>query len=884
MDGNRRSSSMDEEQKIKASDELSKLIERVKAAQKIYATYSQEQVDKIFQAAAIAANKARIPLAKEAVEETGMGVLEDKVIKNHFAAEYIYNTYRDTKTCGVIERDDDMGYERIAEPLGVLAGIIPTTNPTATAIFKSLLALKTRNGIIFSPHPRAKKCTIHASQIVLDAAVEAGAPKDIIAWIEEPSIQLSSQLMKSCDCILATGGPGMVTSAYSSGKPAIGVGPGNAPTIIDSTADVKMAVSSIIHSKTFDNGMICASEQSVIALSDIYDAVKAEFIYRGAHFLTKDELNKVRKTIIINGGTNAKVVGQKPVTIAKMAGFDVPEDTKLLIGEVEKVDISEEFAHEKLCPVLAMYKAESFEEALNKADTLVRDGGFGHTADLYADEILAKDHIDEFADRMKACRILINTPSALGGIGDLYNFRIKPSLTLGCGSWGGNSVSENVGVQQLLNIKTVAKRRENMLWFRTPSKIFFKPGCLSKALEELKTVYDRKRVLVITDKFLYESGFSRKVTDTLDRLGVQTEVFSDVAPDPTLACAEEGANLCKSYKPDAIIALGGGSPMDAAKIMWVLYEHPEVDFSDMAMDFMDIRKRVVTFPKMGSKAMLICVPTTAGTGSEVTPFAIITDQRDGTKYPITDYELLPNMAIIDSDLMLTIPKGLTRASGIDALTHCIEAYASMYATSFTDALAKEAISEIFAYLPRAYKNLGNDPVAREHMAHAATLAGMAFANAFLGIDHSCGHKLGAYHHLPHGVCVSLMLDEVMKFNAGERPTKMGTFPQYQYPHTLRRYAEIAEMLGLTGKTDEEKFKKLLKKIDELKSEIELPMTIKEAGVEESKFLTTLDEMSEAAFNDQCTGTNPRYPLISEIKELYLKAYYGEKEYAKKLAK
>ena len=884
MDGNRRSSSMDEEQKIKASDELSKLIERVKAAQKVYATYSQEQVDKIFQAAAIAANKARIPLAKEAVAETGMGVLEDKVIKNHFAAEYIYNTYRDTKTCGVIERDDDMGYERIAEPLGVLAGIVPTTNPTSTAIFKSLLALKTRNGIIFSPHPRAKNCTIHAAKIVLDAAVEAGAPKDIIAWIEEPSIQLSSQLMKSCDCILATGGPGMVTAAYSSGKPAIGVGPGNAPTIIDSTADIKMAVSSIIHSKTFDNGMICASEQSVIALSDVYDAVKAEFIYRGAHFLTKDELNKVRKTIIINGGTNAKVVGQRPVTIAKMAGFDVPEDTKLLIGEVEKVDLSEEFAHEKLCPVLAMYKADSFEEALNKADTLVRDGGFGHTADLYADEILSKDHIDEFADRMKACRILINTPSSLGGIGDLYNFRIKPSLTLGCGSWGGNSVSENVGVKQLLNIKTVAKRRENMLWFRAPNKIFFKPGCLSKALEELKTVYDRKRVLVVTDKFLYESGFSRKVTDTLDRLGIQTEVFSDVAPDPTLACAEEGANLCKSYKPDAIIALGGGSPMDAAKIMWVLYEHPEADFSDMAMDFMDIRKRVVTFPKMGSKAMLICVPTTAGTGSEVTPFAIITDQRDGTKYPITDYELLPNMAIVDSDLMLTIPKGLTRASGIDALTHCMEAYASMYATSFTDALAKEGIAEIFTYLPRAYKNLGNDPVAREHMAHAATLAGMAFANAFLGIDHSCGHKLGAYHHLPHGVCVSLMLNEVMKFNAGERPTKMGTFPQYQYPHTLRRYAEIAEMLGITGKNDEEKFKKLLKKIDDLKVEIELPLTIKEAGVDESKFLATLDEMSEAAFNDQCTGTNPRYPLISEIKELYLKAYYGEKEYAKKFAK
>lgn len=875
---------MDEEQKIKASDDLSKLIAKVKAAQKVYATYTQEQVDKIFQAAAIAANKARIPLAKEAVEETGMGIVEDKVMKNHFAAEYIYNTYRNTKTCGVVERDDDMGYERIAEPLGVLAGIVPTTNPTATAIFKSLLALKTRNGIIFSPHPRAKKCTIHAAKIVLDAAVAAGAPSDIIAWIEEPSIQLSSQLMKSCDCILATGGPGMVTAAYSSGKPAIGVGPGNAPTIIDTTADIKLAVSSIVHSKTFDNGMICASEQSVIALKDVYDAVKEEFIYRGAHFLTKDELNKVRKTIIINGGTNAKVVGQTAPTIAKMAGFEVPADTKLLIGEVESVDLSEEFAHEKLCPVLAMYKAENFEEALDKADTLVREGGFGHTADLYADEILGKDHIDEFADRMKACRILINTPSSLGGIGDLYNFRIKPSLTLGCGSWGGNSVSENVGVKQLLNIKTVAKRRENMLWFRAPSKIFFKPGCLSKALEELKTVYDRKRVLVVTDKFLYESGFSRRITDTLDKLGIQTEVFSDVAPDPTLACAEEGANLCKSYKPDAIIALGGGSPMDAAKIMWVLYEHPEADFSDMAMDFMDIRKRVVTFPKMGTKAMLVCVPTTAGTGSEVTPFAIITDQRDGTKYPITDYELLPNMAIVDSDLMLTIPKGLTRASGIDALTHCMEAYASMYATSFTDALAKEGIQEIFAYLPRAYKNLGNDPVAREHMAHAATLAGMAFANAFLGIDHSCGHKLGAYHHLPHGVCVSLMLDEVMKFNAGEKPTKMGTFPQYQYPHTLRRYAEIAEMLGITGKNDEEKFKKLIKKIGDLKMEIELPMTIKEAGVDESKFLASLDEMSEAAFNDQCTGTNPRYPLISEIKELYLKAYYGEKEYQKKYSK
>jgi acetaldehyde dehydrogenase/alcohol dehydrogenase len=875
---------MDEEQKVKASEDLTELIERVRKAEEVYSTYSQEQVDKIFMAAAIAANKARIPLAKEAVAETGMGVLEDKVIKNHFASEYIYNTYRSVKTCGVLEDDEDMGYETIAEPLGILAGIVPCTNPTSTAIFKSLLALKTRNGIIFSPHPRAKKCTIHAAQIVLDAAVEAGAPKDIIAWIQEPSIEASNQLMKTCDCILATGGPGMVTAAYSSGKPAIGVGPGNAPCIIDTKADVKMAVSSIIHSKTFDNGMICASENSVIAVKDVYDAVKAEMIYRGCYFLNAEELNKVRHTVIINGSSNAKVVGQPAYVIAKMAGFEVPETTKILIGEVTKTDKSEEFAHEKLCPVLALYKAEDFEDALTKADRLVRDGGFGHTADLYADEALGKDHINEFASKMKACRILINTPSSLGGIGDIYNFRIKPSLTLGCGSWGGNSVSENVTVKQLLNVKTVAKRRENMLWFRTPSKVFFKNGCLSKALEELKTVYDRKRVLVVTDKFLYQSGFSKKITTVLDNLGIQTEVFSDVAPDPTLACAEEGAKLCASYMPDAIIALGGGSPMDAAKIMWVLYEHPDANFQDMAMDFMDIRKRIVTFPKMGTKAMLVCVPTTAGTGSEVTPFAIITDQRDGTKYPITDYELMPTMAIIDSDLMRDIPKGLTRASGIDALTHSMEAYASTYATVFTDGIAKEAIQEIFTWLPRAYKNLGNDPEAREHMAHAATMAGMAFANAFLGIDHSLGHKLGAYHHLPHGVCVSLLLQEVMKFNAGEVPTKMGTFPQYKYPHTLRRYCEIAEMLGITGKTDQEKFNKLLKKIDGLQREIELPATIKDAGIAEDKFLATLDEMSEAAFNDQCTGANPRYPLISEVKTLYLKAYYGENEYNKKYNK
>ncbi len=870
---------MDEQLELQTSEVFNKLLEKVRKAQQAYSTYTQEQVDKIFQAAAIAANKARIPLAKEAVEETGMGVLEDKVMKNHFAAEYIYNAYRYSKTCDVLESDEDNGYQTLAEPLGVLGGIVPTTNPTATVIFKSLLALKTRNGIIFSPHPRATKCTIDAAQIILDAAVKAGAPEGIIGWIEKPSIEASGLLMKSCDCILATGGPGMVTAAYSSGKPAIGVGPGNAPTIIDDSADVKMAVSSVIHSKTFDNGMICASENSVIALKGIYDAVKEEFAYRGCYFLNKEELEKVRKTIIIHGAINAKIVGQSAYKVAQMAGFEVPESTKILIGEVEKVDLSEEFAHEKLCPVLAMYKAEDFDDALNKAKVLLK-AGWGHTADLYCDVLNHHDLIDRFKNEMQACRLLVNTPSSLGGIGDIYNFRIKPSLTLGCGSWGGNSVSGQVGIENLLNVKTLAIRRENMLWFRTPSKIFFKPGCLNKALEELKYVYDKKRVLIVTDKFLFTSGMANKVVAPLQRLGIQTEIYSNVAPDPTLACAEEIVSVCKFFMPDVIIALGGGSPMDAAKIAWVMYEHPEVSFEDMAMDFMDIRKRVISFPKLGEKAMLVCVPTTAGTGSEVTPFAIITDQRDGTKYPITDYELMPNMAIIDSDLMLNIPKGLTKASGIDALTHCMEAYASMYATPFSDAMAKEGILEIFNYLPRAYHNESTDPEAREHMAHAATIAGIAFANAFLGIDHSMGHKLGAYHHLPHGICVSLMLDEVMKFNAGEQPTKMGTFPQYKYPHTLRRYCEIAEMLGITGKTDEIKFKKLIEKIDELKKDIELPLTIKEAGVDEAKFLENLDEMSEAAFNDQCTGANPRYPLISEMKEIYLKAFYGEEVYNK----
>ena len=875
---------MEIDQEAKAVQEVNLLLEKVRKAQEVYSTYTQEQVDKIFRAAAIAANKARIPLAQEAVAETGMGVVEDKVIKNHYAAEYIYNKYRYTKTCGIIEEDEDRGYTRIAEPIGIIAGIVPCTNPTATAIFKSLIALKTRNGIIFSPHPRAKKCTIHAAQIVLNAAIEAGAPKDIIAWIEEPSIQASNLLRKSCDIILATGGPGMVSAAYSSGKPAIGVGPGNAPAIIDETANVEVAVSSIRHSKTFDNGRICASENSVIALDSNYDAVKKEFIYRGAHFLNAAELEKVRKTIIIHGAANAKVVGQTPYTIAKRAGFEVDPKTKLLIGEVSDTSLNEEFAHEKLCPVLALYHAKDFEEALGKAQILVREGGYGHTCDLYADEKLGKDHIEVFQEKRKTCRILINTPSSLGGIGDIYNFRLAPSLTLGCGSWGGNSVSENVGVQQLLNVKTVAKERENMLWFRTPSKIFFKPGCLRPALEEMKYVYNKKRALIVTDGFLATSGMAGKVENILEGLGIETEVFSDVRSDPTLSCAREGAKLCSYFKPDVILALGGGSPMDAAKIRWVLYEHPEADFSDRAMDFRDIRKRIINFPQMGTKARLVCIPTTAGTGSEVTPFAIITDDKDGTKYPITDYELLPNRAIVDSDLRLNIPKGLTRASGIDALTHCREAYASTYATAFTDGIAKEAIKEIFDYLPRAYKNGCNDPEAREHRAHAATRAGIAFANAFLGIDHSTGHKLCAYHHLPHGVCVSLMLDEVRKFNAAEVPSKMGTFPQYKYPHTLRRYAEIAEFLGITGKDDQTKFDKLIAKIDELKTTIELPRTIQEAGIDEKAFLSTLDERSVAAFNDQCTGTNPRYPLIEEIKELYLKAFYGEKRYNKKYAK
>ncbi len=860
---------------VDSVEKLEATIKRVTEAQRVFSTYTQEQVDKIFLAAALAANKARIPLAKMAVEETGMGVVEDKVIKNHYASEYIYNAYKDTKTCGVIEEDKEFGIKKVAEPIGVIAAVIPTTNPTSTAIFKCLISLKTRNGIIISPHPRAKKSTIAAAKVVLEAAVAAGAPEDIIGWIDVPSLEMTNLLMKTADIILATGGPGMVKAAYSSGKPALGVGAGNTPAIIDDTADITLAVNSIIHSKTFDNGMICASEQSVIVLNNVYDAVRAEFAARGCYFLNPSETEKVRKTIIINGAVNAKIVGQPAAKIAEIAGVTVPEGTKILIGEVESVDISEEFAHEKLSPVLAMCRARDIEDAFDKAEHLIADGGYGHTSSIYLNAITEQNKIATFAERMKTCRILVNTPSSQGGIGDLYNFKLTPSLTLGCGSWGGNSVSENVGVKHLLNIKTVAERRENMLWFRAPQKVYMKKGCLPVALDELRTVMGKKKAFIVTDNFLYANGHTRPITDKLDEMGIQHTTFFDVEPDPTLACAKAGAAQMAAFKPDCIIALGGGSAMDAAKIMWVLYEHPEADFMDMAMRFMDIRKRVYTFPKMGEKAYFIAIPTSAGTGSEVTPFAVITDEKTGVKYPLADYELMPNMAIIDADFHMTAPKGLTAASGIDAVTHALEAYASMMATDYTDAMALQALKIVFEYLPRAYDNGLNDPVAREKMANAATMAGMAFANAFLGVCHSMAHKLGAFHHIAHGVANALMIDEVLRFNAAEIPVKMGTFPQYGHPHTLARYAEVANYLGIKGASDEEKFENLIHAIDELKARVGIKPTIRDYVPDEADFLARLDEMVEQAFDDQCTGANPRYPLMSEIKQMYLDAYYGK---------
>lgn len=856
---------------VTTSQELTEALARCRQAQNLFASYTQEQVDKIFLAAATAANKMRISLAKQAVAETGMGVVEDKVIKNHYAAEYIYNAYKNTKTCGVIEEDTAFGIQRIAEPIGVVAAVIPTTNPTSTAIFKALICLKTRNAIIISPHPRAKECTIAAAKVVLEAAVAAGAPEGIIAWIDQPSLELTNQVMREADLILATGGPGMVKAAYSSGKPALGVGPGNTPAVIDDSADLVLAVSSIIHSKTFDNGMICASEQSVIVLDSVYEAAKAEFVRRGCHILDEDQLQKVRDTILINGALNAKIVGQSAFTIANLAGISVPENTKILIGEVTSTDLSEAFAHEKLSPVLAMYHAADFSDALEKADTLVKDGGFGHTASVYLDPVSAKEKLDAFAARMKACRILVNTPSAQGGIGDLYNFKLAPSLTLGCGSWGGNSVSENVGVKHLLNIKTVAMRRENMLWFRAPEKVYFKKGCLPVALAELK---QHRKAFIVTDQFLYQNGYTKPVEEQLDAMGIIHTTFSDVAPDPTLACAKEGAARMTQFQPDLILAIGGGSAMDAGKIMWVLYEHPEADFQDMAMRFVDIRKRVYTFPKMGEKAYFVAIPTTAGTGSEVTPFAVITDETTGVKYPLADYELLPKMAIVDADMMMNAPKGLTAASGIDAVTHALEAYASMLATDYTDGLALRSLKLIFENLPSAYNNGAKDPKARENMANAACMAGMAFANAFLGVCHSMAHKLGAFYHLPHGVANALLISEVLRFNAAEVPPKMGTFSQYDHPHTLARYAEVADYLKLGGSTDEEKLEKLIAAVEELKTQIGIKKTIRDYGVDEATFLARLDDMVEQAFDDQCTGANPRYPLMSEIKQMYLNAYYG----------
>lgn len=860
---------------VDSVETLEAKMKAMREAQKEFAKFSQEQVDKIFYEAAMAANKMRIPLAKMAVEETQRGVLEDKIIKNHYAAEYIYNAYKDTKTCGVIEEDTAYGIKKVAEPIGLVAAVIPTTNPTSTAIFKTLICLKTRNAIIISPHPSAKACTIEAAKVVLDAAVKAGAPEGIIGWIDVPSLELTNQVMRDSDIILATGGPGMVKAAYSSGKPALGVGPGNTPVIIDDTADIKMAVNSIIHSKTFDNGMICASEQSVTVLDSIYEEVKKEFQYRGCYFLKKGaELDKVRKTIIINGALNSKIPGKSAYEIAKMAGVDVPENTKILIGEVESVDISEEFAHEKLSPVLAMYKAKTFDEALAKAEQLVADGGYGHTSALYVHPAQT-EKIEKHYAAMKTCRVLINTPAAQGGIGDLYNFKLAPSLTLGCGSWGGNSVSENVGVKHLINVKTVAERRENMLWFRTPEKVYFKKGSMPVALDELGTIMHKKKAFIVTDSFLYKNGYVKGIEEKLDAMGIQHTCFYEVAPDPTLQCAQKGADMMRSFEPDTIIALGGGSAMDAAKIMWVMYEYPDANFEDMAMDFMDIRKRVYTFPEMGKKAYFVAIPTSSGTGSEVTPFAIITDAETGVKWPLADYQLLPNMAIVDVDNMMTQPKGLTSASGIDVMTHAIEAFVSIMATDYTDGLAMKAVKMVFENLPSAYENGANDPKAREEMANASCMAGMAFANAFLGLNHSMAHKLGAFHHLPHGVANAVLLTEVMRYNASEVPTKMGTFSQYQYPHALARYAELGRFAGCTGKDDKEVFDNFLAKLEVLKEQIGIKKSIKEYGIDEKYFLDTLDDMVEQAFNDQCTGANPRYPLMKEIKELYLKCYYGK---------
>lgn len=857
--------------KVSNIQELKEKLGQVKSAQKIFATYTQEQVDKIFREAAMAANDSRIILAKMAVEETRMGIFEDKVIKNHLASEYIYNQYKNEKTCGVLEIDDAFGISKVAEPIGVVAAVIPTTNPTSTAIFKALIALKTRNGIIFSPHPRAKNSTITAAKIILEAAIKAGAPKEIIGWIDEPSVELSQFIMREADITLATGGPAMVKAAYSSGKPAIGVGAGNTPVIIDEKAHIKMAVNSILLSKTFDNGVICASEQAIISLTEIYDDVKKEFINRGAYILDPTNIAKIRNIILINGAVNPNIVGQSAYKIAQLAGVNVPITTKVLIGEVDKIGAEEPFSHEKLSPILAMYKSTTFDEALKKACALLEYGGMGHTSVLYTDELNCKDRIEKFGATMKTSRTFINMPASHGAAGDVYNFKVAPSFTLGCGSWGGNSVSENVGVKHLLNIKSVARRRENMLWFKVPEKIYFKYGSLCVALQELKDM-NKKKAFIVTDKVLYDLGFLNSVTNVLDQMGITYKIFYDVEPDPTLSTARKGANEMLNFQPDTIIALGGGSPMDAAKIMWVLYEHPEVEFEDLAMRFMDIRKRIYTLPKMSQKAMMVAVPTSAGTGSEVTPFAVITDEKNGIKYPLADYQLTPAMSIVDAELMMKMPKALTAASGIDALTHAIEAYVSVIASEYTNGLALEAARLIFKYLPLAYNEGTTNIKAREKVAHASTMAGMAFANAFLGVCHSMAHQLGAVFHVPHGIANALLINEVIRFNSADDPSKQAAFPQYKYPNAKWKYAKIADHLQLGGSTDEEKVELLIKAINELKKKLNIPFSIKEAGVPEGKFYSTINDMSEQAFDDQCTGANPRYPLVSEIKQMFLNAY------------
>ncbi|OWY37812.1 bifunctional acetaldehyde-CoA/alcohol dehydrogenase [Xenophilus sp. AP218F] len=853
--------------------ELDALVARVKKAQAAFALFTQEQVDHIFRCAALAAADARIPLARMAVNETGMGVIEDKVIKNHFASEYIYNKYKDEKTCGVLSEDDTFGTITIAEPVGILCGIVPTTNPTSTAIFKALIALKTRNGIIFSPHPRARRSTCEAARLVLDAAVAAGAPQDIIGWIDEPSVALSNQLMHHPDInlILATGGPGMVKAAYSSGKPAIGVGAGNTPAVIDETADIKRAVASILMSKTFDNGVVCASEQSVIIVDEIYDAVRDRFNKHGGYILSKSEAEAVRKVILLDGNLNAAIVGQSAAKIAAMAGITVPPTTKVLIGEVTEVSEQEAFAHEKLSPTLAMYRARDFMDACDKAEALVTMGGIGHTSALYTDQDLQEDRVRYFGTKMKTARILINTPSSQGGIGDLYNFSLAPSLTLGCGSWGGNSISENVGPKHLINKKTVAKRAENMLWHKLPKSIYFRRGCLPVALEDLS---DKKRCLIVTGQYLFEHGFVDEPIRLLKKMGLEVEVFFEVPADPTLAVVRKGTDLAHAFKPDVIMAIGGGSPMDAAKIMWVMYEHPEAHFADLALRFMDIRKRIYQFPKLGQKAIMVAVPTTSGTGSEVTPFAVVTDEVTGVKYPIADYELTPNMAIVDANLVMNMPKSLTAFGGIDAVTHALEAYVSVMANEYSDPQALQALKLLKEYLPSSYLNGANDPKAREQVHNAATIAGIAFANAFLGVCHSMAHKIGAEFGLAHGLANALLISNVIRYNAADVPTKQAAFSQYDRPKSVARYAEIARHLGLEASRDHERVEKLIEWVDELKKILGIPSSIQAAGVAESDFLSKVDALAEAAFDDQCTGANPRYPLISELKQLLLDSYYG----------